>query len=185
MPKITSDMTPSITPSPTVTFTPTITPIPPELLPLRARFSEVLLGRSIRFTDRSEGVIDSWLWDFGDGSTSTERSPIYTYAEDGRYAVTLTIRGEGIASSLIRAYDVANPTCVLRPRGRVRMRATPSNNAQTLFFFVGNHAPITDAAVRDADGVTWYRVRTSTIGWVRADQMDVVSGECPQPPIEE
>ena len=40
-------------------------------------------------------------------------------------------------------------------------------------------------ARRDADGVTWYRVRTSTIGWVRADQMDVVSGECPQPPIEE
>ncbi|MCB4799478.1 PKD domain-containing protein [Neotamlana laminarinivorans] len=32
----------------------------------------------------------SYLWDFGDGNTSTEANPDYTYAEGGLYLVTLT-----------------------------------------------------------------------------------------------
>ena len=32
----------------------------------------------------------SYLWDFGDGNTSTEANPDYTYAEGGEYTVTLT-----------------------------------------------------------------------------------------------
>ena len=33
---------------------------------------------------------DSYEWDFGDGSTSTEESPMYQYAQTGIYTVTLT-----------------------------------------------------------------------------------------------
>jgi len=33
----------------------------------------------------------SWLWDFGDGKTSTEQNPIYTYDVEGNYTVTLTV----------------------------------------------------------------------------------------------
>ncbi|MFD1294403.1 PKD domain-containing protein [Lutibacter holmesii] len=33
---------------------------------------------------------DSYLWDFGDGNTSTEANPDYTYAEGGLYKVKLT-----------------------------------------------------------------------------------------------
>lgn len=32
---------------------------------------------------------DSWLWDFGDGSTSQERSPRYVYTDPGDYTITL------------------------------------------------------------------------------------------------
>jgi len=32
----------------------------------------------------------SYLWDFGDGNTSTEADPNYTYATGGEYTVTLT-----------------------------------------------------------------------------------------------
>ena len=39
----------------------------------------------------------SYLWDFGDGSTSNERNPTHAYATPGTYAVTLTIaREDGI-----------------------------------------------------------------------------------------
>ena len=31
----------------------------------------------------------SWLWDFGDGTTSTEKNPVHTYAFKGTYTVTL------------------------------------------------------------------------------------------------
>ncbi len=35
----------------------------------------------------------SYLWDFGDGNTSTEQNPVHTYAQDGFYVVTLTVVG--------------------------------------------------------------------------------------------
>ncbi|WP_158845756.1 PKD domain-containing protein [Algibacter sp. L1A34] len=34
----------------------------------------------------------SYLWDFGDGNTSTEANPDYTYTEGGEYTVTLTTK---------------------------------------------------------------------------------------------
>lgn len=41
------------------------------------------------FTNNSTGAT-SYLWDFGDGSTSTEVNPTHNYAADGVYTVTLT-----------------------------------------------------------------------------------------------
>ena len=49
---------------------------------------------SIQFNNESydpAGVgIGTWTWDFGDGSSSTEWSPIHQYATDGDYTVQLT-----------------------------------------------------------------------------------------------
>ena len=48
----------------------------------------------IEFTDESndvDGTIVSWLWNFGDGHTSTEQNPIHSYDSDGDYTVTLTV----------------------------------------------------------------------------------------------
>lgn len=42
----------------------------------------------------------NFIWDFGDGTTSTERSPEHEYQTAGNYIVTLSItRGDGIDSS--------------------------------------------------------------------------------------
>lgn len=35
--------------------------------------------------------IDSWLWDFGNGDTSNQQNPSYTYSEQGSYTVALTV----------------------------------------------------------------------------------------------
>lgn len=40
-------------------------------------------------------AIDTWLWDFGDGNTSTEQHPTHIYQDAGRYSVTLTV-GNGV-----------------------------------------------------------------------------------------
>ena len=42
----------------------------------------------------SNGIPDTWSWDFGDGQTSTEQNPTHTYTEDGVYNVCLTITGQ-------------------------------------------------------------------------------------------
>lgn len=39
----------------------------------------------------SDGSISSWSWDFGDGNSSSQRSPIHTYGSLGTYNVTLTV----------------------------------------------------------------------------------------------
>ncbi len=46
---------------------------------------------SVTFTDKSTGFPESWNWEFGDGSTSTEQKPVHTYSEAGRYTVKLTV----------------------------------------------------------------------------------------------
>jgi len=50
-------------------------------------------GETVTFTDTSisHDPILSWLWDFGDGETSTEEDPTHTYADNGVYDVTLTV----------------------------------------------------------------------------------------------
>jgi uncharacterized protein (TIGR02145 family) len=49
------------------------------------------LPLDVQFTDRSVGDRNSWSWDFGDGGTSSEKDPLYTYNNQGIYSVTLTV----------------------------------------------------------------------------------------------
>jgi hypothetical protein len=45
----------------------------------------------VRFQNFSTGPLIRYLWDFGDGTTSVEKSPIHTYQQDGLYSVKLNI----------------------------------------------------------------------------------------------
>ena len=45
----------------------------------------------VQFSDSSTGGAVSWLWDLGNGSTSTVQNPSKTYTVPGTYSVTLTI----------------------------------------------------------------------------------------------
>ncbi len=45
----------------------------------------------LHFEDLSEGDIDKWTWDFGDGTTSTEENPSHLYSTSGTYEVCLTV----------------------------------------------------------------------------------------------
>ncbi|MBW1734657.1 MAG: PKD domain-containing protein [Deltaproteobacteria bacterium] len=48
---------------------------------------------TVNFTDESTGSITSWEWTFGDGGTSTQENPSYTYETPGIYTVSLTVAG--------------------------------------------------------------------------------------------
>ena len=43
-----------------------------------------------QFTDLTPGAV-SWLWDFGDGTTSPLKNPAHLYADSGNYTVSLTV----------------------------------------------------------------------------------------------
>lgn len=70
----------------------------------------VFKGNTITFTadvnDPEDGADVSYLWDFGDGNTSTEASPTYRYLALGEYTVTLTCtdfdQGEGSDTLVVK-----------------------------------------------------------------------------------
>jgi PKD repeat protein len=48
-------------------------------------------GQSVSFTDASTGSPTSWVWSFGDGSTSALRNPFHSYSIASSYLVSLTV----------------------------------------------------------------------------------------------
>jgi PKD repeat protein len=46
------------------------------------------------YTPKIDYEVD-YLWDFGDGNTSKEKNPVYTYANGGTYSVKLTVAANG------------------------------------------------------------------------------------------
>ena len=61
------------------------------------------------FNNTSTGAV-SYEWDFGDGMTSTEESPTYTYATPGTYIVTLVATNEaGLSSTLNKTITILAP----------------------------------------------------------------------------
>jgi gliding motility-associated-like protein len=47
-------------------------------------------GQLVNFTDGSTGAV-TWLWNFGDGNTSTQQNPSHSYASAGNYTITLIV----------------------------------------------------------------------------------------------
>ena len=57
---------------------------------------------SVQFTDTSSNVPTSWAWDFGDGNTSTNQSPVHTYNYSGNFTVNLTVSNSGGSDSEVK-----------------------------------------------------------------------------------
>ncbi len=72
-------------------------PEPSQPLPLKAEFmakpSSGAQPLTVQFVDESTGQITDWLWDFGDGTTSTQQNPLHTYDRLCHFTVTLTVTG--------------------------------------------------------------------------------------------
>ncbi len=72
-------------------------------------------ANTIQFTNTSTGSpTPTYLWDFGDGSTSAATSPSHTYAGAGPYSVTLTasngVRPDGTSTQQVTVTPPVAPT---------------------------------------------------------------------------
>lgn len=63
---------------------------------------------TVQFSDLSTGGLPTtWLWDFGDGATSTQPSPSHVYTASGFYTVSLTVTNPYGSDQLVRTDLVA------------------------------------------------------------------------------
>jgi PKD repeat protein len=60
------------------------------------------------FTNTSTNA-SSFLWDFGDNATSTEKDPQHTYIAGGVYTVNLTATGSGGSNSISKTVNIQTP----------------------------------------------------------------------------
>jgi PKD repeat protein len=76
------------------TFDFEIETIPPANLTVVANFTASptsdLGPLTVALNDTSLGSPTLWIWDFGDGNTSTEQNPVHTYYDIGKFTVALT-----------------------------------------------------------------------------------------------
>lgn len=73
----------------------TITNDPCAGVTIVADFTYVTNEKQVTFTNTSTGA-STYLWNFGDGNTSTTTSPVHTYATDGTYNVKLKAYGTDV-----------------------------------------------------------------------------------------
>lgn len=75
--------------------------------------AEVKAPASVQFTNTSQNA-EKFTWDFGDGQTSTDASPVHRYTRSGEYVVTL----RGAKGNIIKEYQktitvTAPETCLI------------------------------------------------------------------------
>jgi len=52
---------------------------------------DIPLGEDVYFNDLSRGNAVKWTWDFGNGDSSAEQNPVYTYNDVGSYTIKLRV----------------------------------------------------------------------------------------------
>ncbi|HNB82167.1 MAG TPA: PKD domain-containing protein, partial [Chitinophagaceae bacterium] len=82
--------------------------LPPTQIPVAAFTSDsttILCGHKVKFTDQSIQAF-SWLWDFGDQSSSTLQHPTHIFTSPGTYSVKLKVLNPLGADSVIHTIVV-------------------------------------------------------------------------------
>ena len=69
--------------------------------------TEIEPSDTVYFYDNSLLNANSWIWDFGDGNTSSIQNPLNIYSEIGQYSVSLTV-SDGIFSMTKTKENIVN-----------------------------------------------------------------------------
>jgi hypothetical protein len=89
----------------------------------------------VRFQNFTTGATARFLWDFGDGTTSVEKSPIHQYLQEGVYTVKLNVITQTAAQGIMTKSNYI----------------TVSNDARPSFFYV---QPLTGISAQTATAQT-------------------------------
>ncbi|WP_048103871.1 PKD domain-containing protein [Methanofollis liminatans] len=79
----------------------------PATPPVAAFIANVTSGSAplaVQFTDTSTGNPASWVWNFGDGNTSTVQNPSHIYTMEGTFNVSLNVSNAGGSDTITKVH---------------------------------------------------------------------------------
>ncbi|MDD5143753.1 PKD domain-containing protein [Methanoregula sp.] len=95
---------------------------------------------AVQFNDTSTNFPVTWLWDFGDGTNSTEQNPLHWYAL-GTYSVNLTVTNGGGGNSVLKSSLIA-----VASNGRSNQFANPGfETGDSTEWTTGKYASVSSA----------------------------------------
>lgn len=129
---------------------------------------------TVSFTDLSAGPPDTWLWDFGDGESSTVQNPVHVYSTSGSYTVSLTASnsvssGDEIKSLYITvsSADPTNLQAIAVAYNEIDLRWVDNSSDEDGF-----------SIERSADGLTgWTEIGTVSTDEVTYEDTSVSGNE--------
>jgi len=106
------------------------------------------VGDPVTFTDKSSAVdpatIETWAWDFGDDSTSTDQNSTHAYTAMGTYTASLTVTDSNEETSNAHTEEI-----VVGPATMVYSYPNPASDAATIVYRLPEGA--TDPVLRIFD----------------------------------
>jgi len=108
---------------------------------------------SVAFSNTTTGSVTSWLWDFGDSTTSSVQSPTHIYNAAGNYTVVLTATGPGgtVSKTASTPISVGTPAApVVSFNGSPTIGSAPLN----VMFTNSTTGQVTTWAWNFGDGTT-------------------------------
>lgn len=131
------------------------TPIPttPPVASFMANPTSTYINTSIEFTDTSSESPSSWMWVFGDGSTSTLQNPTHQYATVGTYTVQLTVSNDGGSDTEVKIdyITITNPPTP-PPSGDPPVAEFIANTTNT---YIGETVYFTDQSLYSPTSWSW------------------------------
>lgn len=91
---------------------------------------------TVSFTDLSSGNPTSWLWDFGDGSSSTRQNPSHVYNQSGTYSVSLIATNDLGSDQIIKTDYISVKEPGAEPTEMVASMIVTGANAGPNYFGV-------------------------------------------------
>ncbi|MBK6626820.1 MAG: PKD domain-containing protein [Flavobacteriales bacterium] len=119
---------------------------------LQPDFDHLINGNTVAFinTSLTSGALPNLLWDFGDGTTSTELQPVHTYALPNLYSVCLSVTIDG---------PLAPDTCTLSVCLPVELMPLVGIDEEDAHVFTVSPNPCADVlAVRSEPGSAMWSV---------------------------
>ena len=130
-------------------------PIPatPPVASFTADPTTTYINTTIEFTDTSSESPSSWMWVFGDGSTSTLQNPTHQYTTVGTYTVQLTVSNDGGNDTEVKTdyITITNPPTP-PPPGDPPVAEFTSNTTNT---YIGETIYFTDESLYSPTSWSW------------------------------
>jgi PKD repeat protein len=130
---------------------------------MTAAFEFSAVGLDVTFTNSSSGA-DTYTWDLGDGSFSTEENPGHTYAAPGTYTVGLTAYTGSDSATHEQSVTVSYVTFNEEfKQGTPKVYPNPTNGVITIE--LGEQTNITGVKIFDLNGTLLYAAGLYTAGY--------------------